>query len=223
MDGSRGAAGARPCGLIARDAPLKHVGEHKAGEGTTGSKGGPAEPGVPRQEPAAAATRQPGELNESQRRRLSVTCEYIDRLLQDVEHILDAGRSKSPFPRYLPDIDEAEARTLEGQIAELRAQLLRALAWQQMKAREAEIPASRAVMINLDYIGIAIEELKPRYMRGSGAVPEDVVEDLNRVVDDLRAAAETMERSLLHAIETSGEAATDAEPARDRAKEIAPP
>lgn len=146
--------------------------------------------------PGAVPLRHPGDLNEPQKRRLSVTCEYIDKLLQDVEQVLASGSSKSPFPRYVLDVSAEQTQALEGYIAELRAALVRALAWQRMQPREAYIPASRAVLINLDYIGIAIEELKPRYMRGSGAVPEDAVGELNRVVGDLRAAAERMERYL---------------------------
>lgn len=147
-------------------------------------------------ETGAAQNRRPGELNDPQKRRLSVTCEYIDKLLQDVEQILASASTKSPFPRYVLDVSAEQTLALDGHIADLRAALLRALAWQQMQPREAEIPASRAVLINLDYIGIAVEELRPRYMRGSGPVPEDAVDDLNRVVLDLRTAAENMERYL---------------------------
>jgi hypothetical protein len=145
----------------------------------------------------AKAGARPGELSEPQKRRLSVTCEYVDKLLQDVEQILSSAASKSPFPRYVLDVSPAQTQALEGYIGELRSALLRALAWQQMQPREPDIPASRAVLINLNYIGIAIEELKPRYMRGAGAVPEEAVDELNRVVLDLRTAAERMERYLL--------------------------
>ena len=149
-----------------------------------------------RTDAGAVTPRQPGELNEPQKRRLSVTCAYIDKLLQDVEQVLASDSSKSPFPRYVPDVNPERTQALEGYIAELRAALLRALAWQKMQPGEAEIPASRAVLINLDYIGIAIEELKPRYMRGSGAVPDDALEGLHRVIGDMRATAGRMERYL---------------------------
>jgi hypothetical protein len=141
--------------------------------------------------------RSPGELNEPQRRRLSVTCEYIDKLLQDMEQVLDSEASKSPFSRYVMDVSPEQRRAFGEYIRQLRAALLRALGWQQMHPKEAEIPASRAVLINLNYIGIAIEELKPRYMRGAGSVPDDAIEELNRVVHDLRTAAENMERYFL--------------------------
>ncbi len=59
-----------------------------------------------------------------------------------------------------------------------------------------EIPATRAALTHLAFVDIAIEELKPSYMRGSGAVPDDIAEELNGVVHELRSVAQSMERYL---------------------------
>jgi hypothetical protein len=74
-----------------------------------------------------ARTRGPGELNENQQRRLIITCQYIDKLLSDIEQVLHSTASKSPFPRYVVDITPAQARVIEDHICRLRTQLLRAL------------------------------------------------------------------------------------------------
>ncbi|MGH9600275.1 MAG: dynamin family protein [Terracidiphilus sp.] len=141
-----------------------------------------------------APMRAPGELNDAQQRRLSITCEYIDKLLCDVEHILHQAASNSPFPRHVVDITPAQTRVLEDHVRRLREQLLRTLAWQNMKPEPPDIPATRAVLTNLAFIDIAIEELKPSYMRGSGAVPDDAVDELNGVVHELRSVVQGMER-----------------------------
>jgi GTP-binding protein EngB required for normal cell division len=65
-----------------------------------------------------------------------------------------------------------------------------------MKPNPPVIPATRAVLTNLAFIDIAVEELRPTYMRGSGAVPEDSVSELNGVVHELRSLVEGMERYL---------------------------
>ncbi len=140
--------------------------------------------------------REGGRLNEAQRRRLSVTCEYIDRLLGDVEEILLEDFSLSPFPRHVVDLTAEQRRKLDEHIGRVREQLLRTLAWQGLKPEPAEIPASRAVLTHLNFIDIAIEELRPRYMRGSGALAEGVAEELNRAADELRAVAQGMEQYL---------------------------
>jgi GTP-binding protein EngB required for normal cell division len=140
--------------------------------------------------------REPGALNEVQQRRLSITCKYIDKLLCDIEQALHSAASPSPFPRYLVDITPAQSRVIEDHIRRLRAQLLRALDWQHLKPEPPEVPVTRSVTVDLTFIDIAIEELKPSYMRGCGAVPEDAVDELNGVVHELRSLAGSMERYL---------------------------
>ncbi len=144
-----------------------------------------------------------GTLNETQQRRLIITCQYIDKLLIDIEHVLHSTASKSPFPRYVIDITPAQARVIEDHIRRLRSQLLRALEWQHMKPEPAEIPATRSIKVDLTFIDIAIEELKPSYMRGCGAVLEDAVDDLNGVVHELRSLAGSMERYLRQELGTN--------------------
>ncbi|MGA8289887.1 MAG: dynamin family protein [Acidobacteriaceae bacterium] len=149
---------------------------------------------MPTSEPDNATERNPGELNDPQQRRLRVTCQYIDKLLGDIESVLHAATSESPFPRYIVNITPAQSRVIEDHIHRLRSQLLRTLAWQHMEPGPPEIPAMRAVMTDLSFIDIAIEELKPSYLRGYGTVPEDAVNQLNGVVHELRSLVEGMER-----------------------------
>jgi GTP-binding protein EngB required for normal cell division len=124
-------------------------------------------------------------------------------LLSDAEHILHQATSQSPFPRYIVDVAPAQVRVIEDYIRRLRAQLLRALDWQQLKPKPPDIPATRAVLTNLAFIDIAVEELRPSYMRGSGAVPEDAVDELNGVVHELRSLVEGMERYLRQELATN--------------------
>ncbi len=146
--------------------------------------------------------REPGQLNGNQKFRLRITCQHIDKLLGDLDHILHAATSSSPFPRYIVDITPAQVRVLEDHIRRFRSQLLRTIAWQQMKPEPPDIPATRAVLTNLAFVDIAVEELKPSYMRGSGPVPEDAVNELNGVVHELRSLVTGMERYLKQELTT---------------------
>jgi GTP-binding protein EngB required for normal cell division len=148
-------------------------------------------------------TRHPGELNETQQRRLIITCQYIDKMLSEIEQVLHSATSLSPFPRYVVDITPAQARVIEDHIRRLRSQLLRALDWQHMKPEPPEIPVTRSITVDLTFIDIAIEELRPSYMRGCGAVPEDAVNELNGVVHELRSLAGGMERYLRQELGTN--------------------
>jgi GTP-binding protein EngB required for normal cell division len=158
---------------------------------------------MPELQPENKPIRQHGDLNGAQQRRLSITCEYIDKLLCDVEQVLHEATSPSPFPRHVTDITPAQARVLEDHIRRLREQLLRTLAWQHMKPNPPDIPATRAALTHLAFIDIAIEELKPSYLRGSGGVAEGAVDELNGVVYELRSIVQGMERYLRQELGTN--------------------
>jgi len=157
---------------------------------------------MPEQSKNVEMTRRAGELNEHQKTRLRITCQYIDKLLNDIENILHAATSQSSFPRFIVDINPAQVRVIEDYIRRLRSQLVRTIAWQQMKPKPPEIPVTRAVLTHLAFVDIAIEELKPHYMRGSGHVPEDAVSELNGVVYELRSLVGGMERYLKQELTT---------------------
>jgi GTP-binding protein EngB required for normal cell division len=124
-------------------------------------------------------------LNEYQATRLRVTCQYIDKLLGEIEGILAVTTSKAAFPRYSADLLPAQRSTIEDYIARVRAQLVRILEGQGIEREKPSIPASRAIHVRLGAVDIAAEELKPKYMRGYGEVPEKVATELNGIVGEL--------------------------------------
>ena len=127
----------------------------------------------------------PEMLNESQQRRLRVTCEYIDKQLSEIEAVMNQAGSQAVFPRYASEIPQAQRKTIEGYLARIRAQLLRVLEGQNIERPKPSIPPAHALNVSLTFIEIAIEELYPKYMRGYGAVPESVAADLNGIVGEL--------------------------------------
>lgn len=139
-------------------------------------------------------------LNDFQARRLRVTCQYVDGLLGEIEQILTAAHSKAAFPRYSADIAPAQRRTIEDYISRVRAQLVRVLDGQGLKREEPSIPASRAVRVTLGAIDIAAEELRPRYMRGYGDLPERAATDLNGIAAELQSLIHRLDRYLAQGV-----------------------
>ena len=149
---------------------------------------------MPELQPEITQMRSQELLTDTQQRHLSISCQHIDRLLCDAEHILHEAASPSPFHRHVIDVTPAQTRALEDHIRRIREQLLRTLAWQKMKPEPSDIPATRALLVLMTFIDITIEELKPKYMRGSGSVSQEAADELNGVVYELSSAAQSMER-----------------------------
>jgi len=139
-------------------------------------------------------------LNPYQANRLRITCQYIDKLLGEIEEILNSANSKSPFPRYAADVLPAQRRTIGDYVARIRAQLVRILEGQGIAREKPSIPMSRAVHVHLDAIDIAVEELEPKYMRGYGEVPQSVATELKGIVAELSGLVHHFDRYLTEGV-----------------------
>jgi hypothetical protein len=132
---------------------------------------------------------EPIKLNENHQRRVLVSCQYVDRLLADIESVLAADSSLSPFPKYIPDLTAGEKQLAAERVAKLRAQLVALLEARSVALPAPTISSRHSILTSLGYIDIAVEELKPRYLGGYGAVPQALVPELNRSAEEVQATA----------------------------------
>jgi len=135
-------------------------------------------------------------LNEFQARSLSVTCQYIDKMIGEIEHVLSFSACKAAFPKFIKDVTPTQGRTIEDYLARIRAQLTRVLDGQGIPRPEPTIPVSRAVSTALLTIDIAVEELRPSYMRGYGALAPELVTELEGICGELRVLVSRVNQSL---------------------------
>jgi GTP-binding protein EngB required for normal cell division len=135
-------------------------------------------------------------LNSSQKRHLLTSCQYADKLLSEIEAVLSAASSKSPFPRFKGDIAPVQAKVVQDYVARLRAQMVRVLASQGIKPPVPEFGSVHSIRMTLTFVRIAFEECTPGRMRGYGEVPESKVQELDGVVGEMTAAAEKLNQYL---------------------------
>jgi hypothetical protein len=135
-------------------------------------------------------------LNSNHERRLSVTCRYIDNLLAEMESALNVSTSTLAFPHYAPDLTPAQRRAIAEHIGQIRAQLVRILDGQGIQRPPADIPVSRSLQSHLTFIDIAVEELKPQYMRGYGTVPPAAAQELNGAAGTLQGLVKQLQHYL---------------------------
>jgi len=125
-------------------------------------------------------------LNEPQQRHLLVSCQHVDKLLSSIEAILSASRSSSPFPRYRTTLTPVQARLAADYLARIRSRLVRVLESQGIPIPPPQVDALYAIRTALTFADNAVEELRPKYMRGYGHLPDAIQADVDGVVDELR-------------------------------------
>ena len=126
--------------------------------------------------------------NEFLAKHLRVTCRHIDRLLGEIEGILNESSSRTAFPEYVMDITPAQQKMIEDYITRIRARLVQVMEGQEIISNSRPgIPVSRAVHSRLYTIDIAAEELKPQYMMGFGNIPGTAATELNGIAGELQA------------------------------------
>jgi len=135
-------------------------------------------------------------LNENQVRRLRVSCQHIDRMLSEIENILNESVSRAAFPPYITDLSPAQKKTIEDYITRVRARLIKVLEGQGIALPPPAVPVSRAVRSRLYSIDIAAEELKPKYMQGYGLVSEDLASELNGIAGELQGLVVHLDQQL---------------------------
>lgn len=124
-------------------------------------------------------------LNEHQRRRLLVSCQYLDHLLLEITNVLNTADSQGAFPKYFSNISPAERRVIEDYSTRIRRQLLR-LIEQHGITHQPAIPATRALHSLLAVAQISAEELNPEHLGGYGKVPEGAAAALRPMIGELQ-------------------------------------
>ncbi|OFW06614.1 MAG: hypothetical protein A3H96_13195 [Acidobacteria bacterium RIFCSPLOWO2_02_FULL_67_36] len=136
-------------------------------------------------------------LNEFQQRRLIVTCRHIDGLLGNVEAILTAAASRSPFGKYVDDMTPAQKKLITDYIDRIRKQMVRALASERAAVPPPSADALWAIRTALEFVDVSIEELRPRYMTGYGPVAPGAAKVLTGVVEELQTIVRQLSASLV--------------------------
>jgi GTP-binding protein EngB required for normal cell division len=134
-------------------------------------------------------------LNSSQALHLLSSCKYVDQLLSEIESILSASESKSPFPRYGGSLSPVQAKVVRDYIGRIRAQMLQVLKSQGIEPPEPPFEAIRSIRVNLEFADIAFDECRPKAMRGYGEVPASLVPELNGLVQEMKGRLRRLEHT----------------------------
>lgn len=135
-------------------------------------------------------------LNEAQQRRLLSNAQHADKLLSEIEAILNAAESRSIFPKFRLDVTPAQARLIRNHIARFREHLGRAMRALGVQYEGPSLGALHAIRVTLAFIRIAAQEMAPRYLRGYGELPEWAAPQLQGLASELEGILESLDRAL---------------------------
>jgi hypothetical protein len=96
---------------------------------------------------------------------------HVDTLLQVLENA-ESGRNEGLFPDYTPDLAPAEISALMTFVSELRAKMPDKLTAYGFGPTAPKTTAKHAAHSTLTFITIAVDELRPRNVRGYGELTE---------------------------------------------------
>jgi len=127
------------------------------------------------------------ELNENHKHTLLIGFRYVDDLLSDIERIMATPAApQSPFPKYVADITPAQQKTIEAAIAHIREKMCRILESKGIKIKHRGIRAVEAVRTAIHFADMAMEEKRPKHMKGYGELTEEATRELNEVVSQMQ-------------------------------------
>ena len=135
-------------------------------------------------------------FNEAQQRRLLASARHADKLLGDIEQILRADESKSPFPKYQPDVAPHQSRLLYSHIVRFRSHLSRVLAAAGVRHDRPQFSSLHSIRVTLAFVRIAVQEMAPEYLRGYGELPEAAGQELRGLCSELEGLLNGLDRSL---------------------------
>jgi GTP-binding protein EngB required for normal cell division len=138
----------------------------------------------------------PGHLNPSQRLHLLTSCQYADKLLSEIEATLAASQSKSPFPKFQPDISPAQAKVVQDYVARMRSQLVRILDAQGVAIPAPHIGSVHSIRVTLGFAEIAFDECRPKRMAGYGELADSAATEIAGLVDEMQGVISRLDSYL---------------------------
>jgi GTP-binding protein EngB required for normal cell division len=135
-------------------------------------------------------------LNPNQRHHIWASCQYVDRLLEDLESVPTVASSGSPFAKYVDDLTPAQKRVLRDYCASIRAQMVQAMQRHGIEPGSTPASSRHAIRTALGLVDIAIEEMRPQYMSGYGAMADEAVPELQGLANELQSLVRRLDLAM---------------------------
>ncbi|MEN6319402.1 MAG: hypothetical protein ABFD82_11690 [Syntrophaceae bacterium] len=133
------------------------------------------------------------ELTENHKHTLLIGFRYVDDLLSNIERVMAIPENpETPFPKYIADITPVQQKIIEAEIAHIRVVMRRILEDKGISIKHPRISARDAIRTAIHFADIAMEEKKPKYMKGYGELTEEAKRELNDIASQMQQLLKEM-------------------------------
>ncbi len=134
-------------------------------------------------------------LGEFHKRRILVTFQHIERLLNQSVHALAQTQSDLQ-QRNVQDIPPSKQLQIESHIRIIRNQMRSLLKRFQIDLPEPSTPSSWILRTNMTSVDMALEDLHPQKMRGYGEMDPAAAGELTQTLKEIRRQVSQMLKEL---------------------------
>jgi hypothetical protein len=135
-------------------------------------------------------------LNSSHALHLLTSAQHADKLFSEIESVLFASKSKSPFRKYKNALSPAQIKVVEDYLARIRTQMVRVLEAQCVPLPEPQFESVHSIRTTLAFAKMTFDDCKPERMRGYGEIPESKVRELNGLMEEVIGAIDKLDSYL---------------------------
>ena len=117
---------------------------------------------------------------------------HVDNLLSEMESAARGDRIHSPFYEYIADLTEDQQQAVFEHCHRVRAVMARILAEKGIAIPPPSISTSQVIHTGTNFADMAFEEMKPKYLRGYGALSDQAKRELDDMVAELQGLLKKM-------------------------------
>jgi len=131
-------------------------------------------------------------MNEYHRRAVAITFRHIDGRLAEIEAILGAIGSQSPFSAYEYDIEPLARQSVTGYLQRLREKMWSTAKCLQISPDGHRTSAAWAIRCAMIGVLVNLADIEPQRLEGYGALPPEGAKMISGICADLRRLSDSL-------------------------------
>ena len=131
-------------------------------------------------------------MNEYHRRAIAITLRYIDGRLTEIEAILSAVGSQSPFSAYALDIEPSARSSVIAYLQRIREKMWSAVQSLQISRDGHRTSAAWAIQCTMIEVMVNLTDIEPLRLIGYGPLQPEAAKMISGICADLRRLSESL-------------------------------